>query len=443
MMFSGRILLALICAGCAISAPGLSEEQEPLGNFANPEAVQEVLNGERTVANAGWWGFDAVDSTDALQGAINSGASTVIVPYMGNEWIVRPITLASNQEIVFEPGVVVTAKKGEFKGKGDCLFTALDKDNITLQGYGAVLRMRKSDYMGSGYVKAQWRHVISLRSCSNVKVSGLTLRDSGGDGIYIGVKRGTVIPCKSILVKDCILDNNYRQGISLISGENIRISNCTLRNTHGSPPGAGIDIEPNSAKNRLLNVVISKCVSENNAGPGFVVSLRNLSSESEDVSILFVDCYVKSGKMTGMAIGALDGEGPGGLIEFRNCTVQNTYSTGAYIANKPANNPLLRFSNCKWQNVATRSTFPKNSTAVPICFVLEEKYPKIFTGVEFENCYVYDNKNRPSLAVTDSKISFSFSDVGGNINVYNPYGGKVDWGGEMQPADLKIKILKQ
>jgi parallel beta-helix repeat protein len=274
-------------------------------------------------------------------------------------------------------------------------------------------------------------------------VSGLTFRDSGGDGIYIGVKRGTVEPCKDILIRDCIFDNNYRQGISLISGENIRISNCALRNTHGSPPGAGIDLEPNSARDRLVDVVVSECVSENNNGPGFVVSLRHLSSESEDVSILFVDCYVKSGKMTGMAIGALDGEGPGGLIEFRNCTVQNTYSTGAYIANKPANNPLLRFSNCKWQNVATGSTFPKNSTAVPICFVLEEKYPKIFTGVEFENCYVYDNKNRPSLAVTDSKISFSFSDVGGNINVYNPYGGKVDWGGEMQPADLKIKMLEQ
>ncbi len=68
-------------------------EEEMPGNFKNPIAVQEVLAGKRTTANAAWWGFEANDSTFALQGAINSGVSKIIVPYMGNDWIVKPIFL--------------------------------------------------------------------------------------------------------------------------------------------------------------------------------------------------------------------------------------------------------------------------------------------------------------------------------------------------------------
>ena len=436
-----KMLLVLILVCCLSCLAGGAEQQETAGNFKNPVAVKEVLGGKRTVANAAWWGFNKDDSTDALQGAINSGASKVIVPYMGSEWIVRPIKLASNQEVVFEPGVVVAAKKGEFKGKGDCLFTALGKDNITLQGYGAVLRMRKSDYMGSGYVKAQWRHVISLRSCSNVKVSGLTLRDSGGDGIYLGVKRGSVLPCKDVLIDNCIFDNNYRQGISLISGENIRISNCTLRNTHGSPPGAGIDLEPNSAKDRLVNVVISKCVLENNAGPGLAVSLRHLSSESNDVSILFVGCYVK-GCSTGLQIGAIKDNVPKGLIEFRDCTVQGTDSAGLFIGNKSANILHLRFRNCKWGDVAKKGMYPRVPTAVPIFFILKEpNYPQTFGGVEFVNCYVYDRNRRPFLAVTDDIRRSPVRDVKGQIYVHNPHGVTMNWGSWKKPAALKVSTI--
>ena len=78
------------------------------GNFPNEEAVAEVLAGRIEVANAAWWGFNESDSTRALQEAIHSGAEKVIVPYMGRDWIVKPIHLVSNQEILFEPGVVVT-----------------------------------------------------------------------------------------------------------------------------------------------------------------------------------------------------------------------------------------------------------------------------------------------------------------------------------------------
>jgi len=81
-------------------------------NVLNPEAVAEVLAGRRTDANAAWWGFNEEDATEPLQAAIRSGAKRVIVPNVGKDWIVRPLQLASDQELVLESGVVITARRG-------------------------------------------------------------------------------------------------------------------------------------------------------------------------------------------------------------------------------------------------------------------------------------------------------------------------------------------
>lgn len=193
-----------------------SNLQEVQGKIPSDQRmIEEVKRGERKVAYASWWGFDPEDATEALQAAIDSGVPKLIIDNVGAPWIIsRTINLRSNQEIVFEKGVVVEAKQGAFLGKGDCLFLAALQRNITLIGYGATLRMRKLDYTKPPYEKAEWRHVLSIRSCDNVRVYGLTLASSGGDGIYLGVaKRG--VPCSNIHIKDVTCIDNYRQGISV------------------------------------------------------------------------------------------------------------------------------------------------------------------------------------------------------------------------------------
>ncbi len=126
----------------------------------NQKAIDDVRAGRCKVARAAWWGFQPEESTQALQAAINSGAEKVIVEKMPSPWIVDRIKLAGNQELVFEKGVVVLAKKGAFHGPGDSLFSAAGKSNIKLTGYGAphvVLQMRRDDYASREYSKAEWR----------------------------------------------------------------------------------------------------------------------------------------------------------------------------------------------------------------------------------------------------------------------------------------------
>ena len=124
--------------------------------------------------------FDPVDATDGIQDAIDSGAREVRIPYVGADWIVRPITLASDQAITFDPGVVVAAKAGEFLDPHDALFEGIGVNNVRLEGYGATLRMRRAEYVD---LPGEWRHTLALKGAMSVGVSGLAFEQSGGDGI--------------------------------------------------------------------------------------------------------------------------------------------------------------------------------------------------------------------------------------------------------------------
>jgi hypothetical protein len=241
----------------------------PAARPPDAQAIAEVAAGKRTEARASWWGFDPADSTAALQAAINSGVRKLIVEDMGAPWITDKLKLASDQEIVFEKGVVVLAKRGAFHGNGDCLFSAASKKNITLTGHDSVLRMWKEDHDDKAqYTHAEWRHVLGFWSCASVRITGLTLADSGGDGIYLGVAQKGV-PCSDVVIKNVGCVNNYRQGISVISARNLLIEDCVLKDTWGTAPEAGIDFEPNSPAEELVNCVMRNCVSENNRGDAY------------------------------------------------------------------------------------------------------------------------------------------------------------------------------
>ena len=220
---------------------------------ADPAAVARVTAGKLSEAHASWWGFDKKDATLCLQNALDSGASRVVVDDAGAPWIVRTIDVPSNVEIQFEKGVVVEAKRGEFRGGSDCLFRIDNQNNVKLIGHGAVLRMHRDDYDKPPYKKAEWRHVLSIRSSSNIEISGLTLAESGGDGIYLGTASKGVTN-KNIHIKDVICDRNYRQGISVITAEILLIENTVMRATDGTAPRAGIDFEPNNPKQKMKNI---------------------------------------------------------------------------------------------------------------------------------------------------------------------------------------------
>lgn len=219
--------------------------------------------------DASSFGFDPADATAALQAAIDTG-SNVYVPKMSSDWIVSPIVLSnSNQEIQFESGVVVAAKPGSFLGRHEAMFSAVGQSNVKLIGYGATLRMRKRDYRQAPYAKSEWRHGISVRDVTGLVVRGLTIEGSGGDGIYIGTTSESGY-CRDVVIKDVVLNDNHRQGLSVISVEKMLVDNAVILNTEGTEPQAGIDFEVNFKTQRIKDVEIRNCILYGNKTQGIL-----------------------------------------------------------------------------------------------------------------------------------------------------------------------------
>ena len=391
------------------------------GNGRNPEAVAKVSAGKLKVANASWWGFEEEDSTSALQKAIDSKAKKVIVPYMGKPWIVRPIKLRSNLELVFEPGVLVLAKKGAFKGMQDCLLNADDQSDITIRGYGAVLRMRKRDYRNPPYPKEDggYRHGLRLWGCKRVLVEGLRIESSGGDGIYLGM--GASGACEDVVIRDCVSHDNHRQGISVIDAKSLLVENCVFSGTEGTGPSAGVDFEPNHPRQRLVNCVFRNCLFEDNAGHGmFVRPHDTVTGKSEPISIRFENCIARmtkpgTGGDSGMCVRVPGDDGPSGTIEFINCLSENTGQVGANIYGVSVGNLKIRFVNSNWIN--------SQGTAVVLNM---HQQSSVGTGsIEFVNCSVYEEKTGPTVQVIHLKGNDYGDDINGVITVHNELGARI------------------
>ncbi len=451
---------ATLFAVFAVAHATASEGEVTPANLKNPQAIDDVLSGRRTDANAAWWGFNTQDTTDAIQSALDSGAKKVTIPYMGDPWVVRPLQLRGGQEVFLEPGVVILAKKGKFLGRGDSLITASGLESIVLLGHGATLRMHKTDYMAPPYEKAEWRMGLALRGCRDVTVEGLRIESSGGDGIYIDGGGGKRRFCEDITIRNVTCYDNHRQGMSVISVDGLLVEACTFANTWGTAPGAGIDLEPDGEDQSLVDIMIRNCIFENNEGHEVLVYPRNLKGDqAPDISIRFENCLMRKtlteGRPDGVAQGigrndldhgwsgisvaAVCDDGPDGLIEFINCVVENTGKESLRIYDKSPDHARLRFTNCQFRNSWLIAHPDHWLHRVPIH--LQVRRPHLANdlgGVEFQNCYVFDNTARPVISFESAPGQHEIRDIKGLITVNGPGEPRMEPGSANGKIRLKL-----
>lgn len=368
-----------------------------LSAATDPQAVEEVRAGKRTVAHASWWGFEAEESTAALQAAIDSGAKKVVVEKMPSPWVVDKLRLAGDQELFFEAGAEVLAKKGAFHGTSDSLFSAAGKKDLRLIGPGATLRMRRADYDGKDYRRAEWRHVLNFHGCTGITVEGLTLAESGGDGIYLGAGPGGT-PCKDVVIRDVVCDRNYRQGISVISAENLLIERCILKDTAGTPPAAGIDFEPNLANERLVNCVMRDCTIEDNQGYALHIYAPVFDRTSKPLSIRIENCVTRGTNARSASIVVSSGpKGPvSGLIELVHCRFEDAGTTAITIASTTPRGVRVRMVGCTLADPSEQSKL-----AAPILLQTRPDTVEPFGGIEFSQVTVRERLDRPLFKLND------------------------------------------
>lgn len=229
--------------------------------------------------NAGFGG----DDTNVFQTALNYTAAngqTLEIP--AGSYNINPLSFPNNANVFVDAGVTVTANSGYDTGS---TMLNIHSSNVTITGAGAtvsVFHMRKAEY-----TSGEWRHCLDIEGpqsalISNVTVSGISCNDSGGDGLYLR-------QASNVTIQDCIFDNNRRQGSSITGQVNhIYYLRDHFANTNGTAPESGIDIEPNTPGDFLLDVNIDDCYTDGNAGDGLVFTpwLMNATSQPISVTVL-------------------------------------------------------------------------------------------------------------------------------------------------------------
>jgi Right handed beta helix region len=334
--FLTACITGLALAGCCTLGRPLALQPNPQGAQAqrdlitrsfsgtdlrsDPAALAAFRAGLRDSISVAWLGQDENDATGSLQACLDSGARVVLIPAMDHPWMTQPLFVRSHTTIVIQENAMILAKKGSFRGSADSLFSLHDVVDVTFSGYGARLMMRKSDYRRKPYEESQWRHGIEMYGCTDISILGLTVESSGGDGVYLGGSKQSFD--KNVTLRDLSLRDNYRQGISVISAEDLLIENVEMSGTEGTLPSAGIDFEPNYSEERIIRCVLQSCVIRSNAGPGILVNLKSFKKDSRPVDISIRDCVVSRSLFALMLVGARAARGTLELHRTGMCGLQ-------------------------------------------------------------------------------------------------------------------------
>lgn len=307
------------------------------------------------------FGYDAADATAIFQRALDSGAKQVVVDSRKGPWTVGPLFVRSDTEVLFEEGAQLLAKPGDFVPLRSSLVSVVCVTNVTLRGLGkgATLRMRIYDYHKPPYKKGEWRHAVNIMSAKNVLVENLLIADSGGDGIYLGVKAKDC-PCENVTIRRCVCDNNNRQGISVISARHLLIEDTIMENTHGTNPKAGIDFEPNNASEELVDCVMRNCLTANNDGAGYDFYLGQLNATTKPISITLENCRSLSDRRSPIVLSfnpTRHGKGlpAGGFLKVKGCTFAASPSPAVSVSDKPDGVMNISFEDCVFDGCSTRN----------------------------------------------------------------------------------------
>lgn len=234
--------------------------------------IADKLREMISVKDWGALGDGITDDTQGINAAIdyvsNLGGGTIYIPrgiYMidavkANNTAAGGVILKSNIRLVFDQGAIFKAIPNDSAYYS--IISAVDCDRIHISG--ANLVGDRDEHTGSG---GEWGHGILLFNADQVTIDNASITNCWGDGIYIRSSN-------DVMATNCILDNNRRQGMSIISGTRLYFHHCQFKNTNGTAPQAGVDIEPNQGSEVARNITFTDCKFLDNRGRGLVIDIR-------------------------------------------------------------------------------------------------------------------------------------------------------------------------
>jgi polygalacturonase len=258
---SGTLLTALIAVGCFTGFAAYAEDSAPQGCVIAPTSPLIV-----NVRDKGAKGDGRTDDTDSIQAAIDQvggTGGTVLIP--GGTYMVdavkkkRRLALKSDMTLKLAKDAILKAIPNDSRKYS--VLSISEVSNVTV--VGGTLEGDRAEHKGKAGEAGMGIRIDS--GAKRVTISGVTSRKMWGDGFYVEGAKDT---------KFCAVtaDNNRRQGLSIVEADGVLVTDSVFKNTRGTRPSAGIDLEPDHPEQKIVNVRIQNSKFIDNAGPGIEIA---------------------------------------------------------------------------------------------------------------------------------------------------------------------------
>jgi hypothetical protein len=371
-----------------------------------------------------WFGAigDSVTvETQALQNAINAAAGKrLYIPKQRvGYYLSGQLLVPSNSVIECEPGTVIQAIDNlNRKSPYERLIRIKNAKNVHIIGNGATLQMNKPVYN-----TGEQAHIFDISGSENIVIDSIHANDSGGDGFYIGNYEASQPYCKDVVLRDCVANNNRRQGLSVISVDGLLVERCRFTNTTGTAPKSGVDIEPNnnSGQDVLKKIRFVDCVAEGNVGRGFLVTLHRMTAANERVDITFEHCRTKSNSFgSSVNYGAEGANAVKGEVKFIDCMAEKEQYAGFSVLSSSPESIKVSFIRCRAVNCNTVNA-PEDPYGYGSSFIVTTvpQFPRTAIGnVDFVECASIEERSAP-LIVRGFSVKKNSSEAIRNIRFVN------------------------
>jgi len=252
---------------CLTSTSSISNTTSPPSPTSGYHAPAPTSSFIVSVKNTGATGNGSTDDTAAIQAAVNQvggTGGTVLVP--NGTYMIDALTsvkLKSNMTFKMEAGAVLEAIPNAAGAYSIVKLSGVSNVNVA----GGTIWGERHQHLGPGDMTmdgtgGQWGYCLSVWGGSNNYIEGVTSRECWGDGFYLDAL------AKNVFFYSVTAINNRRQGMSIIHADTVVVRDSIFRDTIGTPPQHGIDIEPDDNGNSVNNVQIlnSKFINNNFRG---------------------------------------------------------------------------------------------------------------------------------------------------------------------------------
>ena len=253
--------LSALLTLCLLAVPFGSAEAAQRNRCLVKPTSPLVVN----VKDRGAKGNGRTDDTKAIQRAINEVAGTGGTVYLPNgTYMVRAEYqrhLVLKSKMTFKMAPKATLKMFPTSTPRYVVLFIPDATDVVVSG-GTLVGDRKG-HKGRGGEKGMGIRIE--RGSKRITVVGVESRYMWGDGFNL--RQGDDIALCSVRA-----EWNRRQGLSIIEGNRILVTQSVFRNTRGTQPSAGIDIEPFKRGQQVSNVRIERSKFINNDGGGIMLA---------------------------------------------------------------------------------------------------------------------------------------------------------------------------